>query len=75
MKLLNYFPVKGGVFDQFSPKAILTGELVHYKYYLMPFGTYCQIHVEDALLIAGQFGHRVPFLLGLVVMLRVGTNF
>ena len=39
VKLLNYFPVKGGVSDQFSPNAILARELVHYKYYFMPFGS------------------------------------
>ena len=49
VKLLNYFPVKGGVSDTLSPKAILSGEVVHYKYYSMPFGTYCQIHEEDGL--------------------------
>ena len=48
VKLLNYFPVKGGVSDVFSPKAILAGEVIHFKYYTMPFGTYCQIHEEDA---------------------------
>ena len=47
VKLLNYFPIKGGVSDNFSPKAILAGEAVHFKYYSMPFGTYCQIHEED----------------------------
>ena len=31
VKLLNYFPVKGGVSSHFSPKAILAGEVVHYK--------------------------------------------
>ena len=48
VKLLNRFPVHGGVSDQFSPKAIMVGEIVKYKFYSMPFGTYCQIHEEDA---------------------------
>ena len=48
VKLLNYFPAKGGVSDQYGPKAILAGEVIQYKYYSMPFGTYCQIHEEDA---------------------------
>ena len=47
VKLLNYFPVKGGVSGYYSLKVILAVELVHYKYYSMPFGTYCQIHAED----------------------------
>jgi hypothetical protein len=48
VKLLNYFPAKGGVSDFYSPKAILSGEAVHYKYYCMPFGSYCQVHEENA---------------------------
>ena len=48
VKLLNYFPAKGGISDQYSPKAILSGKLVHIKYYTMPFGTYCQVHEEVA---------------------------
>ena len=47
VKLLNYFPVKGGISDQYSPNAILAGEVVHFKYYSMPFGTYCQIHKKE----------------------------
>ena len=34
--------------DQYGPKAILAGEVIQYKYYSIPFGTYCQIHEEDA---------------------------
>ena len=48
IKLLNYFPAKGGVSNFYSPKAILSGEAVHYKYYCMPFGSYCQVHEENA---------------------------
>jgi hypothetical protein len=48
VKLLNYFPVKGGVSKHYSPKAIMSGEQIHYKYYLMPFGTYCQVHKEGS---------------------------
>jgi hypothetical protein len=47
VKLLNYFPVKGGVSEHYSPKAIMSGGQIHYKYYSMPFGTYCQVHKED----------------------------
>ena len=48
LTFLNSFSVKGNVSDQFSPKANLAGKLVHYKYHSMSFGTYCQIHEEDA---------------------------
>ncbi len=45
-KQLNLFPVKGGIFIQFSPKQIMTGEVVHYKFCSVPFGQYCQILEE-----------------------------
>lgn len=48
VKLLNSFLAKGGISEQYSPKAILAGEIIHYKYYTMPFGTYCQVHEEDS---------------------------
>ena len=48
VKLLNYFPAKGGVSDYYSPKAILADETVQYKYYCMPFGSHCQVHEENA---------------------------
>jgi hypothetical protein len=42
-KQLNLFPVKGGIPTQFSPKQIMTGKVVHYKFCSVPFGQYCQI--------------------------------
>ena len=47
VKQLNLFPVKGGIFTQFSPKQILTGDVVHYKFCSLPFRQYCQISEED----------------------------
>ena len=44
-KALNLFPVKGGI-PGWSPKQIMTGEVVHYKYCCIPFGCYCQISKE-----------------------------
>ena len=32
-KLMNFFPVKGGVLDQYSPKAIMSGEIINYRQY------------------------------------------
>lgn len=49
VKLLNYFPAKGGVLSQYSPKTIMSGERINYKHYCLPFGTYCQVHEEDSL--------------------------
>ena len=48
VKLLNYFPDKGGISDQYSPKAIMSGEQITYRHYSLPFGTYCQVHEEDS---------------------------
>ena len=44
-KQLNLFPVKGGI-SGWSPKQIMTGEVVHYKFCSIPFGCYCQISEE-----------------------------
>ena len=44
-KALNLFPVKGGI-SGWSPKQIMTGEVVYYKYCCVPFGCYCQISKE-----------------------------
>ncbi len=46
-KQLNLFPVKGGLSSRLSPKQIMSGEVVHYKFCVMGFGRYCQIHEED----------------------------
>jgi hypothetical protein len=47
VKLLNYFPAKGGVLAQYSPKTIMSGQTLNYKQCSLPFGTYCQVHEED----------------------------
>jgi hypothetical protein len=46
-KQVNLFPVKGGISTQLSPKQIMTREVVHCKFCLVPFGQYCQISKED----------------------------
>ena len=46
-KLLNFFPVKGGISDQYSPNAIMSGEIINYRQYFLPFSFYCQLHKED----------------------------
>jgi hypothetical protein len=46
-KQLNLFPVKGGLSSKLSPKQIMLGKVVHYKFCAMGFGWYCQIHEED----------------------------
>ena len=48
VKLLNYFPVKGGVSEVFGPKAIMSGEVLDFKTFSLPFGSYCQVHEENS---------------------------
>lgn len=49
VKMLNYFPAKGGVSSQYSPKTIMSGQTLNYKQCLLPFGTYCQVDEEDGM--------------------------
>jgi hypothetical protein len=47
VKLLNYFPPKGGISDTVSPRTIMTGETLNYKTQLtLQIGQYCQVHEE-----------------------------
>jgi hypothetical protein len=48
VKLLNFFPTKGGVSETLSPKTIMSGETLDYKKHLsLQIGKYCQVHEED----------------------------
>ena len=48
VKLLNFFPAKGGVSGSLSPKTIMSGKTLDYKKHLsLQFGQYCQVHEED----------------------------
>ena len=48
VKILNFFPQKGGISDTLSPKTILTGETLSYKKHLnLLVGQYCQVHEEE----------------------------
>ncbi len=46
VKLLNYFPAKGGVSEIYGPKTIMSGKIIDFKKSSLPFGTYCQVHEE-----------------------------
>ena len=46
--LLNYFPVKGGISEYYSPKTILGGTPLDYdKHCVVPLGTYVQANHES----------------------------
>jgi hypothetical protein len=48
IKILNCFPMKGGISDTLSPRAIMSGETLDYKKHLsLQIGQYCQVHKED----------------------------
>jgi hypothetical protein len=48
VKLLNFFPPKGGISDTLSPKTIMSGETLDYKKHLsLQVGQYCQVHEEE----------------------------
>jgi hypothetical protein len=48
VKLLIFFPTKGGVSDTLSPKTIISGETLDYKKHLsLQLGQYCQAREED----------------------------
>jgi hypothetical protein len=48
VKLLNFFPTKGGVSDTLSPKTIMSGETLDFKKHLgLQIGQYFQVHEED----------------------------
>ena len=48
VKMLNFFPPRGGVSDTMSPKEIMSGEKLDFKKHLaLQFGQYCQVHEEE----------------------------
>jgi hypothetical protein len=47
VKMLNFFPTKGGISETLSPKTIMSGETLDYKKHLcLQIGQYCQVHEE-----------------------------
>jgi len=48
VKMLNYFPSKGGVSSTLSPSTIMSGEVIDYNKQLkLQVGQYCQVHEEE----------------------------
>ncbi len=46
VKLLNYFPEKGDVSEIYGPKTIMSGKIIDFKKFSLPFDTHCQVHEE-----------------------------
>ena len=48
VKMLNFFPPRGGISESLRPKTIMSGETLDYKKHLcLQFGQYCQVHEEQ----------------------------
>ena len=48
VKMLNFFPPKGGISETLCPKTIMSGETLDYKKHLsLKVGQYCQVHEEE----------------------------
>ena len=47
-KMLNYFPTSAGLDNGYSPRTLMTGEVLSFKTHLsLKFGDYCQVHEHD----------------------------
>ena len=75
VKLLNFFPMKGGISDTLSPKTIMSGDILYYKKHLsLQIGQYCQVYEEDAPHNIQNPRTKGPFRLGLVKTCRAASN-
>ncbi len=49
VRMLNFFPTRGGISDSISPKTIMSGEVLDYNKHLrLQIGQYCQVHEEES---------------------------
>ena len=49
VRMLNYFPPKGSISSNISPRTLLTGDTLSFKKdFSVPFGAYCQVHEQNA---------------------------
>jgi hypothetical protein len=49
VRMLNFFPTRGGISDHISPKTIMSGEILDYNKHLrLQIGQYCQVHEEES---------------------------
>ena len=47
IRKLNYFPVKEGISEYYSPCMIMHQEVLDYnKHYKLPYGSYVQAHIQ-----------------------------
>jgi hypothetical protein len=49
VRMLNFFPTRGGISDHISPKTIMSSEVLDYNKHLrLQIGQYCQVHEEES---------------------------
>jgi hypothetical protein len=49
VRMLNFFPTRGGISDHISPKTIMPGKVLDYNKHLrLQIGQYCQVHEEES---------------------------
>jgi hypothetical protein len=76
VKMLNFFPMKGGISDTLSPKTIMSGETLDYKKHLsLQVGDYtvrCTRKIPHAIVKVQEL--RVPFHLDPVEISKEDTN-
>ena len=76
VKLLNFFPTKGGISDTLSPKTIISGEFLDYKKHLsLKIGQCFQVNEEDTPLNSQNLRTKGAILLGTSGNLQGGFKF
>jgi hypothetical protein len=75
IKMLNFFPTKGGISNTLSPKTIISGETLNYKKHLsLQVAQYCQVHEEDTPCNSQSPRTKGAILLGPSVIPKEDTN-
>jgi hypothetical protein len=75
IKMLNFFPTKGGISNTLSPKTIISGETLNYKKHLsFQVAQYCQVHEEDTPCNSQSPRTKGAILLGPSVIPKEDTN-
>jgi hypothetical protein len=61
VRMLNFFPTRGGMSDDLSPKTMMSGEVLDHKKHLqLQIGQHCQVHEEETVALASSNTHPTP---------------
>ena len=76
IKILNRFPVKGGIYATNDPTTIMTGDILHYKKHIgVHIGQYFQVHEEDTPYNSNQSRTKGSTCMGTSVNIQGGFKF